>query len=121
VLGEVQARRGSARLGAVDSVIHVGGLPVPVEVKLSAAAAVGLPRQLARYSQAELLVSGDVPMRTMRHGVVVVIDGSGVFLTKRGRFHQCSISQPYLERTSVNKRRLRDVQRELTRLIKHDS
>jgi hypothetical protein len=117
VQSEVQAFRDHQSLGKVDRLITIGGCPVAVELKLAASATTGLVKQIRKYALADRWVSRGVHIRAGRQGIVLLIDGQGVYVTRRGRFEECNLGFPYLPRTLVTKARIAGLRRHLKTLV----
>ncbi len=95
--------------GVVDLVIKVDGIAVPVEAKLNISAEHDLRKQVRKYTGPARVGKSE----RIEHGIVVVIDQSGVYLFVNGEI--ANGGEPVLERTALTQAALK----KLRQTIKH--
>jgi hypothetical protein len=98
LLDEVVASNDGELVGRVDNVIFIGGVPVPVEVKINASTEDDLFGQLDRYRRADELVTKGRSLAPRDHQVVVVVDQDGLYLTDEGA---SDLPEPALRRVDT--------------------
>ncbi len=105
-LEECACYRGTINTGRADYFITLGGRLVPVEAKLNIFAERDLPSQLAQYTQLDwfqptLGKRRDTRFQTQRATLCLVIDQSGLYVTRAGSFVACDADHPLLTRTQL--------------------
>ena len=106
VLEECLTTRNGHVTGRVDYFVMVGGRWIPVEAKLNILTESDLLGQVGKYLKVDKFVPTvrkrqGAEFFPEKHGVCVVIDQSGVFLTRDQTFIDCDLPRPWLPREQL--------------------
>lgn len=106
VLEECITSRNGQTTGRADYFVMVGGRWIPIEAKLNILTEGNLLGQIGKYLRVDKFVPTvrkrrDSEFFPGQHGVCVVIDQSGVYLTHDQTFVDCDFARPWLARELV--------------------
>jgi hypothetical protein len=106
LLEECQCYRDGDKTGIADYFIKVHGRWLPVEAKLNILTERELLAQVAKYTEIDAFVPTQGTQRTQqfsvdRHALCIVVDQSGIYVTKGGEFFRCQPALPIWQREAL--------------------
>jgi hypothetical protein len=110
---EVPVRTAAGASGVVDYSIEVGGVTVPVEVKLNHTAERDFLSQVRRYTG-----PGQVGSSFVEHGIVLAIDARGIYVLENGAWTTDAAGEPKLRREDITLDGLAALRSHLSRLVR---
>ncbi|WP_157531258.1 hypothetical protein [Mycobacterium sp. IS-1496] len=106
ILEECVTSRYGKTTGRADYFVMVGGRWIPIEAKLNILTESDLLGQIGKYLRVDRFAptirkKSDTEYFPKQHGVCVVVDQSGVYLTHDQTFVDCGLTRPWLARERV--------------------
>lgn len=101
VFEEVLVHQGASSVGNVDNVIRVGGVQLPVEIKLNIPSEADFPSQIRKYTRATELTADNRRLGAVPHSIVAAIDQRGFYLLRDAAYLGCTPDRPFLARVDI--------------------
>jgi len=123
LLLECDCFRDRLRTGIADYFIRVSGQWIPVEAKLNVLVEENLSGQIEKYNHIQSFQStkgiykGQL-FNTTDSGFCLIIDQSGVFFTKDGKFIDCDPQSPNYKREDINHSSITNIRESIIALLK---
>jgi hypothetical protein len=118
---QVMSMRGTQMTGKPDYMLRIHETWFPLEAKVAVNTEPNIKEQVEKYINLTAFKFRDgVQTKTIsvkNHGVCLVADQYGVYLTKDGEFIGCTATEPRWPRTQLSRAQLTDIRKELQKLL----
>lgn len=95
--------RDNTKAGRADYMVSIHGHWIPFEAKVNINTERNLPQQIEKYTYIDSFVTEEEGViNSTRHGICLLGDQYGIYLTENSRFINCSPGNPLWPRTSIN-------------------
>jgi len=120
-LEQVTSMRNGQSTGKPDYMLRIHGVWVPLEAKVAVNTEVRIRDQVQQYINIDAFRRREgrtlitTPMRP--HGICLVADQYGIYMTHNGEFIDCAPDQPRWDRRQLTRAEIRDIRNTVTKYL----
>jgi hypothetical protein len=118
---QVRSMRGTRMTGKPDYMLQIENTWIPLEAKVAVNTEPNINEQVEKYiNLTAFKFRNGVQTKTIsvkNHGVCLVADQYGIYITKDGEFVDCSATKPRWPRTTLTRRVIRHIRAAVKNLL----